>query len=56
MFGHSVKPAEQSSQGSVKVPGVAYLQSYGYFTHERTPHPHDLQNVGEGFFTTLVGL
>src|SRR5271157_3597385 len=27
------------TQGSVKVPRVEYLESYGYITHEGTPHP-----------------
>ncbi len=40
------KRAWLSGQGSAKVPGVAYLQSFGYITHEGTPHPHDVQNVG----------
>src|SRR5271157_596218 len=32
-------PNDAGTRGSVKAPDVAYLQSYGYITHEGTPHP-----------------
>jgi len=45
-LGYGFELSKRWSQGSVKVPGVAHLQSYGYIAHEGTPHPHDAQNVG----------